>query len=76
MITERSIAIIVLKCASWGGRGVGEGRGRAAGSFVENLRLYKSLLLLIMRSRVRFPVLLWEFFLAGKFSRGDYGLGS
>ena len=28
-----------------------------------------------MRSRVRFPVLPWEFFLAGKDSRGDHGLG-
>ena len=32
--------------------------------------------LLIMRSRVRFPVLPWEFFLPGKDSRGDHGLGS
>ena len=32
--------------------------------------------LLIMRSRVRFPVLPWECFLAGKDSRGDHGLGS
>ena len=32
--------------------------------------------LLIMRSRVRFPVLPWEFFLAGKDSHGDRGLGS
>ena len=36
----------------------------------------QGLWLLIMRSRVRFPVLLWEFFLAGKNSRGDHGLGS
>ena len=36
----------------------------------------QGLLLLIMRSRVRFPVLPWEFFLAGKDSRGDHGLGS
>ena len=27
-------------------------------------------------SRFRFPVLPWEFFLAGKDSRGDHGLGS
>ena len=32
--------------------------------------------LLIMRSRVRFPVLPWEFFFAGKDCRGDHGLGS
>ena len=31
---------------------------------------------LIMKSRVRFPVLPWEFFLAGKDSSGDHGLGS
>ena len=36
----------------------------------------QSLWLLIMRSRVRFPVLPWEFFLAGKDSCGDHGLGS
>ena len=36
----------------------------------------QGLWLLIMRSRVRFPVLPWEFFLAGKDSRGDHGLGS
>ena len=36
----------------------------------------QGLWLLIMSSRVRFPVLLWEFFLAGKDSRGDHGLGS
>ena len=35
----------------------------------------QGLWLLIMRSRVRFPVLPWEFFLAGKDSRGDHGLG-
>jgi hypothetical protein len=29
-----------------------------------------------MRSRVRFPVLLWEFFLEGEGSHGDHGLGS
>ena len=28
-----------------------------------------------MRSRIRFLVLPWEFFLAGKDSRGDHGLG-
>ena len=36
----------------------------------------QDLCLLIVRSRVRFPVLLWEFFLAWKDSRGDHGLGS
>ena len=36
----------------------------------------QGLWLLIMRSQVRFPVLPWEFFLAGKDSRGDHGLGS
>ena len=36
----------------------------------------QGLWLLIMRSRFRFPVLPWEFFLAGKVSRGDHGLGS
>ena len=36
----------------------------------------QGLWLLIMRSRVRFPVLPWEFFLGGKDSRGDHGLGS
>ena len=36
----------------------------------------QGLWLLIMRSRVRFPVLPWEFFLAGKYSLGDHGLGS
>ena len=36
----------------------------------------QGLWLLIMRSRVRFPVLPWEFVLAGKDSRGDHGLGS
>ena len=36
----------------------------------------QGLWLLIMRSRVRFPVLTWEFFLAGKDSRGDHRLGS
>ena len=36
----------------------------------------QGLCLLIMRSRVRFPVLPWEFFLVGKNSRGDHGLGS
>ena len=36
----------------------------------------QGLWLLIMRSRARFPVLPWEFFLAGKDSRGDHGLGS
>ena len=36
----------------------------------------QGLWLLIMRSRIRFPVLPWEFFLAGKDSRGDHGLGS
>jgi hypothetical protein len=29
-----------------------------------------------MRSRVRFPVLTWGFFLEGEDSRGDHGLGS
>ena len=33
----------------------------------------QGLCLLIMRSRVRFLVLPWEFFLAGKDSRGDHG---
>jgi hypothetical protein len=32
--------------------------------------------LLIMRSRVRFQALPWEFFLEGKDSLGDHGLGS
>ena len=32
--------------------------------------------LLIMRFRVRFPFLPWEFFLAEKDSRSDHGLGS
>ena len=36
----------------------------------------QGLWLLIMKSRFRFPVLPWEFFLAGKDSRGDHGLGS
>ena len=36
----------------------------------------QGLCLLIMRSRIRFPVVPWEFFLAGKDSRGDHGLGS
>ena len=36
----------------------------------------QGLCLLIMKSRVRFPVLPWEFFLARKDSRGDHGLGS
>ena len=36
----------------------------------------QGLWLLIMRSWVGFPVLPWEFFLAGKDSRGDHGLGS
>ena len=36
----------------------------------------QGLWLLIMRSRVRFPVLPWEYFLAGKDSRGDHGLGN
>ena len=36
----------------------------------------QGLWLLNMRSRVRFPVLPWEFFLAGIDSRGDHGLGS
>ena len=36
----------------------------------------QGLWLLIKRSRVRFPVLPWEFFLAGKDFRGDHGLGS
>ena len=35
----------------------------------------QGLWLLIMRSRVRFPVLPWEFFLAEKDSHGDHGLG-
>ena len=35
----------------------------------------QGLCLLIMRSRVRFPVLPWEFFLAVKYSRGDHGSG-
>jgi hypothetical protein len=29
-----------------------------------------------MRFRVRFPVLLWEFFLVGEDPHGDHGLGS
>jgi hypothetical protein len=32
--------------------------------------------LLIIRSRVRFPVLPWEFFLEGEDPPGDHGLGS
>ena len=36
----------------------------------------QGLWLLIMRSRFRFPVLPWEFVLAGKDSRGDHGMGS
>ena len=36
----------------------------------------QGLWLLNMRSRVRFPVLPWDFFLAGKDSCGDHGLGS
>ena len=36
----------------------------------------QGLWLLIMRSRVPFPVLPWKFFLAGKDSRGDHGPGS
>ena len=36
----------------------------------------QGLWLLIISSRVRFPVLPWEFFLAGKDPRGDHGLGS
>jgi hypothetical protein len=29
-----------------------------------------------MRSRVRFPVLPWGFFLEGEYSHGDHGLGN
>jgi hypothetical protein len=36
----------------------------------------QSFWLLIMRSRVRFPVLPWGFFLEGEDPRGDHGLGS
>ena len=36
----------------------------------------QGLWLLTMKSLVRFPVIPWEFFLAGKDSRGDHGLGS
>jgi hypothetical protein len=36
----------------------------------------QSFWLLIMRSRVRFPVLTWGFFLEGEDSYGDRGLGS
>jgi hypothetical protein len=36
----------------------------------------QSFWLLIMRSRVRFPVLLWEIFLEGEDPHGDHGLGS
>jgi hypothetical protein len=36
----------------------------------------QSFRLLIMRPRVRFPVLPWGFVLEGKDSHGDYGLGS
>jgi hypothetical protein len=36
----------------------------------------QSYLLLIMRSRVRFPALPWGFFLEGEDSHGDHGLGS
>ena len=36
----------------------------------------QGLWLVNMRSWVRFPVLPWELFLAGKHSRGDHGLGS
>ena len=36
----------------------------------------QGLCLLIIRSRVRFPVLPWEIFLAGKDSHGDHGLGN
>jgi hypothetical protein len=36
----------------------------------------QSFWLLIMRSRVRFPVLPWVFFLEGEDSHGDHGLGS
>jgi len=35
----------------------------------------QSLCLLIVRSRVRFPVLPWEFSLKGEDFRGDHGLG-
>jgi hypothetical protein len=36
----------------------------------------QSFCLLIKRSRVRFPVLPWGFFLEGEDSYGDHGLGS
>jgi hypothetical protein len=36
----------------------------------------QSFWLLIMKSRVRFPVLTWGFFLEGEDSHGDHGLGS
>jgi hypothetical protein len=36
----------------------------------------QSFRLLIMRSRVRFPVLPWEFYLEVEDSHGDHGLGS
>jgi hypothetical protein len=31
---------------------------------------------MIMRSRVRFPLLQWGFFLEGEYPLGDHGLGS
>jgi hypothetical protein len=36
----------------------------------------QSFWLLVMRSRVRFPILPWGFFLEGEDSHGDHGLGS
>jgi hypothetical protein len=36
----------------------------------------QSFLLLIKRSRARFPALPWGFFHEGEYSHGDHGLGS
>jgi hypothetical protein len=36
----------------------------------------QNFLVLTMRSRVRFPVLPWEFYLAGEDPHSDHGLGS
>ena len=47
--------------------------------FIKRPDLWSSgqgLWLLTMRSRVRFPVLPWGFFLVGEDSNGDHGLGS
>ena len=72
----KSVRLVEVGLARWVIQRWTKYRGRYWSVWPASWSSGQGLWLLIMRSRVRFPVLPWEFFLAGKDTRGDHGLGS